>query len=205
MQSVPSTKAEPFKKWLAKVGFERLEELENPELAIKRAITIYRAKGYGDDWIDARIRNKASQELLTAEWHERGMTDYIGLLTDAISLGTFGLRTAEHKAFKGLKSQNLRDNMTPIELTLTTLGEQATREITKSTNPQSVQQHMAVADRGGRIAGTARRSIENATGQRVVSSTNYLTPRQRENNAQSNPRNLGEMLAKLLHPAEHSV
>jgi DNA-damage-inducible protein D len=200
MQSVPSTKAEPFKKWLAKVGFERLQETQNPELAIKRAIALYRAKGYDDEWIDARIRNKASRELLTSEWDMRGMKEYIGLLTDAISLGTFGIRTAEHKSLKGLKGQSLRDNMTPIELTLTTLGEQATREITKSTNPQTVQQHMTVADRGGRIAGSARRSIEHATGQPVVSKTNYLTARQRENNAQRNPKNLNEMLTRLLNP-----
>jgi len=202
MQSVPSAKAEPFKKWLAKVGFERLQEIQNPELAIKRAITLYRAKGYDDDWIDARIRNKASRELLTAEWDQRGMTPYIAFLTDAISVGTFGIRTARHKEIKSLtKSQSLRDNMTPIELTLTTLGEQATREITKSTNPQSVQQHMDVADRGGRIAGSARRNIEQATGRRVISSTNYLTPRQRENNAAlQGSKNLNEMLNRLLNP-----
>ena len=199
MQSVPSTKAEPFKKWLAKVGFERLQEIQNPELAIKRAIALYRAKGYDDDWIDARIRNKASRELLTAEWHQRGMTEYIALLTDSISIGTFGIKTADHKQLKGLsKTQNLRDNMTPIELTLTTLGEQATREITKRTNPQGVQGHMNVARQGGRIAGTARRSIEFATGQSVVSQNNYLTSRQRENNARNNPKNLNEMLNKLL-------
>ncbi len=153
MQSVPSVKAEPFKKWLAKVGFERLEEAQNPELAVKRAIALYRAKGYDDEWIDARIRNKSSHELLCAEWNQRGVIEYVAFLTDAISLGTFGIKTAEHKRIKGLKSQPLRDNMTPIELTLTTLGEQATREITKSTNPSTVQQHMNVASQGGRIAG----------------------------------------------------
>ncbi len=201
MQSVPSAKAEPFKKWLAKVGFERLEEAQNPELAIKRAIALYRAKGYDDEWIDARIRNKASRELLEAEWSSRGVIEYIAFLTDAISLGTFGIRTAEHKRIKGLKSQPLRDNMTPIELTLTTLGEQATREITKSTNPTGVQQHMNVASQGGRIAGNARVNIERATGKPVVSNTNYLTPKQRENNAKTNPKNLNEVLDKLLNPA----
>jgi DNA-damage-inducible protein D len=205
MQSVPSTKAEPFKKWLAKVGFERLQEAENPELAVKRAITLYRAKGYDDDWIEARIRNKASREMLCDEWQDRGMTKYIALLTDAISIGTFGIRTAKHKELKSLtKSQSLRDNMTPIELTLTTLGEQATREITKSTNPSSLKQHMSVADQGGRIAGSARRSIESATSQSVVSTDNYLTPRQRENNAQKNPHNLNELLQKLLNPPSAS-
>lgn len=202
MQSVPSTRAEPFKKWLAKVGFERLQENQNPELIVKRAIATYRAKGYDDEWIDARIRNKASREMLCAEWHERGMTEYIALLTDAISIGTFGIRTREHKEFKKLsKSHGLRDNMTPIELTLTTLGEQATREITKSTNPNSLQGHMSVANQGGRIAGTARRNIENATGQKVMSSQNYLTERQRENNALRNPKNLSDILDRLLNPA----
>ena len=128
------------------------------------------------------------------------MTEYIGLLTDAISLGTFDISTAQHKAFKGLESQSLRDNMTPIELALTTLGEQATREITKTTPPDSFQGHRTAAYRGGRIAGTARKNIEHATGQKVVSSRNYLTERQRENNALRNPKNLGEILVRLLSP-----
>lgn len=199
VQSIPSAKVEPFKKWLAKVGFERLQEVQNPELAIKRAITLYRAKGYDDEWIDARIRNKASREHLTAEWDKRGMTRYIGLLTDAISVGTFGVSTKEHKAIKSLKGQSLRDNMTPIELTLTTLGEQATAEITKSTNPQSIQQHMNVASQGGRIAGTARKNIENATGQKVLSKHNYLTERQRKNNQGELPQ-YGSLLDDLLGP-----
>lgn len=197
MQSVPSAKAEPFKKWLARVGFERLQEIENPELAIKRAITLYRAKGYDDEWIDARIRNKSSRELLTAEWDKRGMIEYIALLTDAISVGAFGIKTAEHKLKKGLSSQSLRDNMTPIELTLATLGEQATREITKSTDPKNLQQHMTAANQGGRIAGTARKNIESATGKEVVSSENYLTVRQRENNAKNN-KGINQILNNLL-------
>ena len=197
MQSVPSTKAEPFKKWLARTAFERLQEVNDPQLAIKRAIALYRAKGYDDEWIDARIRNKASRDLLTAEWDRRGMSKYIGLLTDAISIGTFGIRTADHKKYKGLKSQQLRDNMTPIELTLTTLGEQATKEITRSTNAHSLQQHMNAADQGGRIAGSARQNIENATGQKVVSSKNYLTERQRLNNAKELP-DFDSILRQLL-------
>ena len=123
-------------------------------------------------------------------------------MTDAISLGTFGIKTGEHKRIKSLKGQSLRDNMTPIELTLTTLGEQATREITKSTNPSSVQAHMNVARQGGRIAGTARVNIERATGNTVVSTTNYLTDRQRKNNALSNPKNLDEILNQLLGPSK---
>lgn len=202
MQSVPSTKAEPFKKWLAKVGFERLQEAENPELIVKRAIATYRAKGYDDEWIDARIRNKASRDLLTEEWMRRGMKDYIALLTDAISLGAFDITTGQHKALKSLKSQSLRDNMTPLELTLTTLGEQATREITRTTNPETFPEHKTAAYRGGRIAGAARQNIERATGQKVVSSKNYLTEAQRQNNARNNPSNLNEMLQRLLRPGK---
>lgn len=197
VQSIPSAKIEPFKKWLAKVGFERLQEVKNPELALKRAITLYRAKGYDDEWIDARIRNKASREHLTSEWDKRGMAKYIGILTDAISVGTFGVSTKQHKLIKGLKSQSLRDNMTPIELTLTTLGEQATAEITKSTNPKSLEQHRSVASQGGRIAGTARKNIENATRTKVLSDKNYLTDRQRRNNKKELPQ-YGTLLDDLI-------
>lgn len=197
VQSIPSAKVEPFKKWLARVAFERLQEVKNPELALKRAITLYRAKGYDDEWIDARIRNKASREHLTSEWDRRGMSKYIGILTDAISVGTFGVSTSQHKAIKGLKGQSLRDNMTPIELTLTTLGEQATAEITKSTNPQTLEQHRNVASQGGRIAGNARKNIENATGTKVLSNTNYLTERQRKNNNKELPQ-YGSLLDDII-------
>lgn len=197
IQSIPSKKVEPFKKWLAKVGFERLEEIKNPELAIKRAITYYRAKGYDDEWIEARITNKSSRETLTSEWDRRGMSSYIGILTDAISIETFGITTKRHKQIKGLKSQGLRDNMTPIELTLNTLGEQATTQIVQSTNPQSLDQNKDAAKRGGKIAGDARKAIEEATKQKVVSSQNYLTERQRQNNAQSN-QEISIIIQKLL-------
>lgn len=198
IQSVPSGKVEHFKRWLAKVGYERLQEERNPELAIKRAITLYRSKGYSDDWIDARIRNKASRELLTAEWQQRGMGDYIALLSDSIAVKTFGIKTSEHKRLKGLKSQSLRDNMTPIELTLTTLGEQTTREITRSTDAKTLQQHMAAAEHGGNIAGEARKKIESAIGAPVVSSQNYLTERQRENNHRLSVGSLDDALKTFL-------
>lgn len=183
MQSVPTEKGEAFKKWLAKVGFERLQEINNPELAIKRAIALYRAKGYDDDWIDARIRNKGSRETIESEWNKRGMKQYIGLLTDTIHVQTFGLSTKDHKFMKGLKAQPLRDNMTPIELTLTTLGEQATTMIIKETSPDSLDTHKHAARKGGGIAGKARKDIEQATGKMVVSKKNYLTEQQRLNNA----------------------
>lgn len=198
MQSVPSAKAEPFKKWLAKVGFERLEEINNPELAVKRAITLFRAKGYSDDWIDARIRNKASREAVTAEWDKRGMRSYIGLLTDAVHVETFGISTNDHKTLKSLKNQSLRDNMTPIELTLTTLGEQATTEIMKATNPTSLDQHTKAARSGGGIAGKARRDIEDATGKKVISAQNYLTEQQRLNNALNTDPEVSKVLDRIL-------
>ena len=202
MQSVPSGKVEQFKRWLAKIGYERLQEEQDPELAIKRAITIYRSKGYDDEWIDARIRNKASRELLESEWHMRGMKEYIALLSDSISVKTFDLHISEHKKLKGLKSQNLRDNMTPIELTLTTLGEQTTREITRSTNPKTLEQHKRVAEQGGSIAGEARKKIESATGSSVVSNKNYLTERQRQNNRQLGAGNLNDALKKFLESGD---
>ncbi len=200
IQSVPSPKAEPFKKWLAKVGFERLQEIQNPELAIKRAITLYRAKGYDDTWIEARIRNKASREALTLEWDQRGMVDYIPILTDSISVKTFGISTHQHKQIKQLKGQSLRDNMTPIELTLTTLGEQVTTEIIKTTNPATFNGHKSAAERGGNVAGITRLEIEKQTGQPVVSPVNYLTDRQRENNASLTTGDLGNVLRRLLSP-----
>jgi hypothetical protein len=198
LQSVPSKKVEPFKKWLARVGFERLQEIENPELAVQRAIAIYRAKGYEDQWIEARIQNKVSREALTAEWQSRGVqgTDF-GILTDAMSVETFGINTSQHKKVKGLKGQSLRDNMTPIELTLTTLGEQAAKEITKANDSRGLRSNLSSAKEGGRIAGTARRNIEEATGSKVVSSTNYLTEQQRINNAKA-VQKVDAMLAELL-------
>jgi hypothetical protein len=200
MQSVTSPKAEPFKKWLARVGFERLEEIENPELAIRRAITIYRAKGYGDEWIDTRIRNKASREILTAEWARRGMTNNIALLTDAISVETFGLGVQRHKQYKGLaKHHSLRDNMTPIELTLTTLGEQATTAISTANNPTTLQHNLDIARKGGKIAGSARKEIEQSTGKKVISPNNYLTEKQRRLSTQNNSPSLDSMLNKYLN------
>ena len=184
MQSVPSAKAEPFKKWLAKVGFERLQEIENPELAIKRAMTLYRAKGYDDEWIEARIQNKLSREKLETEWSKRGIKAGVeyAVLTDAISVETFGITTAQHKEIKSLgKSHALRDNMTPIELTLTTLGEQATTEIAKTRNARGMQQNKEAARLGGSIAKTARIQLEDAMQRKVVSKDNYLSDRQKKN------------------------
>jgi len=184
MQSIPSKKAEPFKKWLAKVGFERVQELENPELAIKRAIAIYHAKGYPSEWIDARIPNKIARERLEEHWHKNGIKLPVefAVLTNAMSEQTFGMDTNTHKNKKGLaKHHQLRDNMTPIELTLTTLAEQATREIAISTRADNFYSHKVAAMSGGSIAGEARHQIELATGKKVVSESNYLTDQQKRN------------------------
>lgn len=183
MQSVPSGKAESFKKWLAKVGFERIQEMQSPELAVKRAITLYAAKGYSPDWIEARIQNKVSREQLESEWKQRGVNEPVqyAVLTDAISIETFGITTKTHKEIKNLKGQSLRDNMTPIELTLTTLGEQATKEIAKTRDAQGLPENLEAAKSGGRIAGVARLQIQDATKKPVVSRVNYLTEQQRKN------------------------
>lgn len=184
MQSVSSKKAEPFKKWLAKVGFERVQELDNPELAIKRAIAIYHAKGYPPEWIDARIPNKIARERLEEQWHKSGINQAVefAVLTNAISEETFGIDTAKHRKVKNLgKSHSLRDNMTPIELTLTTLAEQATRAIAESNHADNLYKHKIAAKSGGSIAGQARRRIQEATGKPVISPANYLTAKQRKN------------------------
>lgn len=183
IQSLRSKKAEPFKKWLAKVGFERLQEIENPELAVKRAIALYKSKGYPDDWIENRITNKASRITLAAVWKEHGMerSHHIAILTDAVSIEALGITTNNHKEMKGLLGQNLRDHMTPLELTLMTLGEQATTEIVRAKNPKGLAAHEDVATTGGGIAGKARKEIEEASGRPVISPTNFLTPRQQAN------------------------
>lgn len=183
IQSIPSKSVEPFKKWLAKVWFERLQEEENPDLAIQRAITLYKAKWYDSWWIDARLRSINARRSLTDEWDKRGIkNEAYWILTDAIHVETFGILSSEHKGMKWLKSQSLRDNMTPMELTLTTLAEQTAKEITVNKQAETFHQIKSAAVEWGIIAGTARKSIEKATGKAVVSDKNYLTAKQRENN-----------------------
>ncbi|MEO6536456.1 MAG: Bro-N domain-containing protein [Candidatus Paceibacterota bacterium] len=200
MQSVTTgEKSEAFKKWLAKVGFERIQEIANPELAITRAMAYYAAKGYPPDWIEARIQNKAARGKLELEWKERGIEGkQYAILTDAISIETFGVKTSKHKEIKGLAGQPLRDHMTPIELTLTTLGEQATTEIAKVRNSQGMFENLQASKSGGGIAGKARQEIELQTGRRVISDENYLTERQRKN--ASLPDGLAEIIEKSVHP-----
>ncbi len=176
IQSIPSPKAEPFKRWLAKVGYERVQEIEDPELATKRTRALYKAKGYSEDWIEKRMRGIAIREELTDEWQKRGaeqQKDY-EILTAEISKATFGLTPGEYKKLKGLKRENLRDHMDDFELIFTMLGERSTTEIHKIENSKGVQKLKSDAHRGGNIAGIAKKQLEKEIGRSVVSKKNYL-------------------------------
>lgn len=176
IQSVPSPKAEPFKLWLAKVGAERLAEIENPEIATQRTRELYKLKGYPDDWIEKRMRSIAIREELTEEWKNRGVKEQIeySILTAEISKATFGLTPKEYKEVKGLKSQNLRDHMTDLELIFSMLGEASTKEIAVNTNTQGFIENKKAAKAGGKIAGDARKQLELQSGKSVISDENYL-------------------------------
>lgn len=176
IQSVPSPKAEPFKRWLAKVGYERVQEIEDPELASKRAKALYQTKGYPDSWIEKRVRGIAIREELTDEWKNRnvGSEQEYAILTAEISKATFGVTPSEYKDLKGLKRENLRDHMTDLELIFTMLGEASTTEITRKDEAQGFDQNKSAAVRGGRVAGNARKELEVQTQQSVVTKQNYL-------------------------------
>jgi len=176
IQSIPSPKAEPFKLWLAQVGSDRLDEIENPELATQRTRELYKLKGYPDDWIEKRMRSIAIREELTEEWKNRGVKEQkeYAILTAEISKATFGLTPSEYKKVKGLKSQNLRDHMNDLELIFSMLGEASTTAIVKTRNPKGFIENKVAAKQGGSVAGKARRDLEIKTGQKVVSSENYL-------------------------------
>lgn len=178
IQSIPSPKAEPFKRWLARVGYERLEEIENPELASRRIREIYKAKGYSDEWIEKRLRDIAVRDELTDEWKKRGVKEQIefAILTSEISKATFGLTPSEYKELKNLpgKGENLRDHMTDLELIFTMLGEASTTEITKKVDAKGFVENKITANKGGKIAGDARVALEKETGTNIVSKENYL-------------------------------
>ncbi len=179
IQSIPSPNAEPFKQWLAQVGSERLDEIADPEIAIERAVATYREKGYSEEWITQRLRGIEIRKDLTAEWDRSGVKkgkEY-AILTNEISQASFGITTGEHKRIKGLKKENLRDNMTNAELVINMLGELATTEISKTENPQGFEESKTVARDGGNIAGNALRELENRTGRKVVSSKNSKNPK----------------------------
>ncbi len=179
IQSIPSKKAEPFKHWLAQVGKERLDEIENPELAQERMKSLYEQKGYPQDWIDKRLRGIAIRQNLTDEWQKRGISeqrDY-AILTAEISKATFGMTPSQYKKFKNIpvKSKiNLRDNMDDLELIFTMLGERVTTEISQKEKPDSFQDNKKVAQRGGKVAGDARKNTEKELGRSIISSKNNL-------------------------------
>ncbi|MFZ2202475.1 MAG: Bro-N domain-containing protein [Microgenomates group bacterium] len=176
IQSVPSPKAEPFKRWLARVGYERVQEIEDPELATKRTRALYKAKGYPDDWVEKRMRGIAIREELTDEWQKRGakiQKDY-EILTAEISKATFGITPSDYQKLKGLKRENLRDHMDDFELIFTMLGERATTEIHRTENSQGVPKLKNDAKEGGEIAGGARRKLEKRLGRSLVSNQNFL-------------------------------
>ena len=183
IQSIPSKKAEPFKRWLARVGYERVQEIENPELAQQRMKQLYREKGYKDDWIERRVRGMAIRGELTDEWKRRGVDNSrnFAILTAEISKATFGITPSDYKKLKGLKRENLRDHMTDLELLLTQLGEASTTEIARSEDAQGLIENKDAAQRGGGVAGVARKRLESETGKKIITAKDSLPkPRRKQ-------------------------
>lgn len=176
IQSIPSPKAEPFKRWLAKVGFERIQEIEDPELATKRTKMLYKLKGYSEGWIEKRMRGIAVREELTDEWSRREIKEKkeFEILTAEISMATFGMTPERYKKHKGLKKENLRDHMNDLELIFSMLGEASTTKITRDRNAKGFVENKIAAQKGGKIAGEARKKLEIESGGKVVSKENYL-------------------------------
>lgn len=176
IQSVPSPKAEPFKRWLAKVGYERVQEIEDPELAQKRMKETYKLKGYSDDWIEKRVRGIAIRDELTDEWDKRGIKtkNEYSILTAEISKAAFGLTPGEYRKLKGLKQQNLRDHMNDLELIFTMLGEASTTKIARNKDALGFDENKNAAKEGGTVAGVARKELELRSGEKVVTQENYL-------------------------------
>ncbi len=176
IQSIPSPKAEPFKLWLAQVGYERVKEIENPELAQKRMRELYKAKGYSNAWIEKRVRGIAIRDELTNEWKKRdvGAEKEYAILTAEISKATFGMTPSEYKEFKGLKRENLRDHMNDLELIFTMLGEAATTRIAQDKDAQGFVENKEAANEGGTVAGVARKELEKRSVQKISTPENYL-------------------------------
>ncbi len=182
IQSIPSPKAEPFKKWLAKVGYERVQEIENPELAQKRMKELYKQKGYSDDWVEKRARGIAIRDELTDEWGKRDIKtkrEY-SILTAEISKATFGLTPDEYKKLKGLKQQNLRDHMNDLELIFAMLGEASTTKIARNKDAFGFDGNKSAAKEGGAVAGIARKELVKRSGEKVITSKNYLKEKQNQ-------------------------
>ncbi len=201
IQSIPSPKAEPFKRWLARVGYERIQEIEDPELASKRTRAIYKAKGYSDDWIEKRMRAIAIRDELTDEWKKRGVREQreYAILTAEISEATFGLTPSQYTALKGLGRENLRDHMNDLELIFSMLGEAATTEIARNTDAQGFPENQQAAHAGGTVAGNARKELEAKSGRRVVSPENYLSLTQSEKKAKNLEDGKATVVAKRTH------
>ncbi|MBI2575085.1 Bro-N domain-containing protein [Candidatus Woesearchaeota archaeon] len=177
IQSIPSPKAEPFKQWLAQVGYDRVREIENPELAQKRMKEIYKAKGYSDVWVEKRVRGIAIRDELTDEWKKRGVqeaADY-AILTAEISRATFGMTPSEYKKFKGLRKENLRDHMNDLELIFTMLGEASTTRIARDKDAQGFVENKEAAKEGGTVAGVARKELEQRSIRKVSTPENYIS------------------------------
>ena len=174
IQSIPSPKAEPFKRWLAKVGTERIEETEDPEKAFDRAMETYLKKGYSTNWINQRIKSIEVRKELTDEWEDRGVKKGLeyAILTDEITKAWAGLTTKEYKALKNLKKENLRDNMTNLELVLNMLAESSTTELSKKKKPETFKENIEIANQGGSVAGSARKDLEQKLGEKVVTNLN---------------------------------
>ncbi len=175
IQSIPSPKAEPFKLWLAKVGSERLDEMQDPEIAINRALQYYLAKGYSPEWVNQRLKSIEIRKALTDEWQRNGVknSEY-AILTDILTQEWSGMKTREYKDFKGLKKESLRDNMSNMELVLNMLAEVSTTEISKQRNPKTLDENKSVAKQGGSVAKVAREQIELETGKPVITDENFL-------------------------------
>lgn len=186
IQSVPSPKAEPFKQWLAKVGSQRLDQIQDPELSIQQALQDYRRLGYSDDWINQRLKSIEIRKELTDEWQRTGITDNkeFAVLTNILTKTWSGKTVKEYKEHKGLKKQNLRDNMTSTELILNMLAEASTKDITQANNPNTFNQSMTIAKQGGNVAKVAREELERQTGKSVISSDNAATLRRLTQNTQ---------------------
>jgi len=176
IESVPSPNAEPFKMWLASLGKERIDEVFDPEIAIKRSINYYRKRGYSDNWIEARLKGILNRNKLTDVWKENGITEgyEYGILTNEIYKTWSGMTANEYKEFKGIRKESLRDNMTDIEVALTDLGEIATRELAKEKRPYGLEQNKIVAKEGGEIASNTRKDLENKLGKTIISNKNSL-------------------------------
>lgn len=179
IQSIPSPNAEPFKRWLAEIGHERLDEIADPQLAIERAISNYRKKGYSEEWITQRLKTIEFRKDLTAEWNRSGVKEGLeyALLTDEITKAWSDMTTKEYKQFKDIKKENLRDNMSNIELVLNMLAEASTTEISRGFSPQGFKESKDVAKRDGSVAGDARKSLEKEVGRKVITRNNARNPK----------------------------